>query len=57
MNYFGAGAAALAGPLLAWGGFQAVNTAGAVLLLPAVVAVILAARHRDSQPRTQSLAS
>ena len=23
MNYFGAGAAALAGPLLAWGGFQA----------------------------------
>ncbi|MFD6141731.1 MFS transporter [Promicromonospora sp. NPDC060271] len=42
MNYFGAGAAALAGPLLAWGGFQAVNTAGAVLLVPAVVTVILA---------------
>ena len=44
MNYFGAGAAALAGPLLAWGGFQAVNTAGAVLLVPAVVAVVLAVR-------------
>ncbi|MGI5188927.1 MFS transporter [Promicromonospora sp. CA-289599] len=56
MNYFGAGAAALAGPLLAWGGFQAVNTAGAVLLLPAVVTVILAVRHRDSPLRTQSLA-
>lgn len=54
MNYFGAGAAALAGPLLAWGGFQAVNTAGAILLLPAVVTVILAVRHRDSS--TQSLA-
>lgn len=44
MNYFGAGSAALAGPLLAWGGFQAVNTAGAILLVPAVVAVILAVR-------------
>ncbi|WP_129782735.1 MFS transporter [Promicromonospora panici] len=44
MNYFGAGSAALAGPLLAWGGFQAVNTAGAVLLVPAVVTVILAIR-------------
>lgn len=44
MNYFGAGAAALAGPLLAWGGFQAVNTAGAVLLVPAVVMVVLAVR-------------
>jgi MFS family permease len=48
MNYFGAGAAALAGPLLAWGGFQAVNTAGAVLLVPAVVTVILAVRARTS---------
>jgi MFS family permease len=44
MNYFGAGAAALAGPLLAWGGFQAVNTAGAILLAPAVVTVVLAVR-------------
>ena len=44
MNYFGAGAAALAGPLLAWGGFQAVNTAGAILLIPAVVTIVLAFR-------------
>lgn len=44
MNYFGAGAAALAGPLLAWGGFQAVNTAGAILLVPAVVTILLALR-------------
>lgn len=48
MNYFGAGAAALAGPLLAWGGFQAVNTAGAILLVPAVVTVILAVRARPA---------
>ncbi|MFI9485118.1 MFS transporter [Promicromonospora sp. NPDC052451] len=47
MNYFGAGSAALAGPLLAWGGFEAVNTAGALLLVPAVVVAVLAARaHR-----------
>lgn len=44
MNYFGAGAAALAGPLLAWGGFQVVNTAGAILLIPAVVTIVLAVR-------------
>lgn len=46
MNYFGAGSAALAGPLLAWGGFEVVNTAGAILLVPAVVTVVLAARSR-----------
>lgn len=46
MNYFGAGAAALAGPLLAWGGFQAVNSAGAILLVPAVVTLVLAVRAR-----------
>jgi len=52
MNYFGAGAAALAGPLLAWGGFQAVNTAGALLLIPAVVTVVLALRHPNvSEPQ------
>jgi MFS family permease len=51
MNYFGAGSAALAGPLLAWGGFQAVNTAGAILLVPAVVTVILAVRAaRPARP-------
>ncbi len=47
MNYFGAGSAALAGPLLAWGGFEAVNTAGAILLAPAVVTIILAVRSRQ----------
>lgn len=41
MNYAGAAAAAVAGPLLAWGGFQAVNIVGAVLLVPAVVTVLL----------------
>lgn len=46
MNYAGAGAAALAGPLLAFGGFQAVNVAGAILLVPAVVALGTRARTR-----------
>lgn len=50
MNYFGAASAALAGPLLAWGGFEAVNTAGAVLLAPAVVTVILAVRASRPVP-------
>ncbi len=50
MNYFGAASAALAGPLLAWGGFEAVNTAGAVLLAPAVVTVILAVRAARPGP-------
>ncbi|MGW2094718.1 MFS transporter [Promicromonospora sukumoe] len=50
MNYFGAASAALAGPLLAWGGFEAVNTAGAVLLAPAVVTVVLAVRAARPGP-------
>lgn len=37
MNYAGAGAAALAGPILAAGDFRAVNVAGAVLLLPVLI--------------------
>lgn len=37
MNYAGAGAAALAGPLLAVGGFEAVNVTAALLLFPAIV--------------------
>ena len=37
MSFGGAGAAALAGPILAFGGFQAVNIAGALLLIPALV--------------------
>lgn len=52
MNYFGAASAALAGPLLAWGGFEAVNTAGAVLLAPAVVTVVLAVRASRPVPDT-----
>lgn len=34
MNYAGALAAAVSGPLLAWGGFQAVNTVAVLLLVP-----------------------
>ncbi|GAB4086914.1 MFS transporter [Myceligenerans cantabricum] len=48
MNYAGAGAAALAGPVLALGGFQAVNVAGAILLVPAVVALVARGRTRSS---------
>lgn len=44
MNYAGAAAAAVAGPLLAWGGFAAVNTVGAVVLIPAVVVLFGASR-------------
>ncbi|WP_159619735.1 MFS transporter [Ruania rhizosphaerae] len=44
MNAAGALAAALAGPILAWGGFTAVNVAGAVLLVPAVVVLVAALR-------------
>lgn len=40
MNYAGAAAAALAGPILAFGGFRAVNLAAAVILVPAVVAAV-----------------
>lgn len=44
MNYAGAAAAALAGPMLAFGGFTAVNLAAAVLLVPAVILVVGALR-------------
>ncbi|UFU07572.1 MFS transporter [Ruania halotolerans] len=52
MNYAGAGAAALAGPILAWGGFTAVNLAGAMLLVPAVLALVaaLAAQRSPTSP-------
>jgi len=46
MNYAGAAAAALAGPILAVGGFTAVNIAALVLLLPAVIAAAAARRAR-----------
>ncbi|WP_433501108.1 MFS transporter [Sphaerimonospora sp. CA-214678] len=48
MSYAGAAAAALAGPILALGGFRAVNTAAAIILAPAVPAGIAALRRRDS---------
>jgi predicted MFS family arabinose efflux permease len=44
MNYAGAAAAAVAGPVLAWGGFAAVNGVAAVVLVPAVVMLALARR-------------
>lgn len=48
MNYAGAAAAALAGPVLALGGFRAVNLAAAVLLVPAVVLLVGALRRPES---------
>jgi hypothetical protein len=53
MNYAGAGAAALAGPMLALGGFQAVNVAGAILLIPAVIALLTRGRVRSSALATR----
>ncbi|KAB8178772.1 MFS transporter [Microbispora catharanthi] len=44
MNYAGAAAAALAGPILAAGGFRAVNIAAAVILVPAVATATAALR-------------
>lgn len=49
MNYAGAAAAALAGPVLSWGGFQAINAAGAVLLLPALACGLAAAAARSAR--------
>ncbi|MBE3010934.1 MFS transporter [Microbispora sp. NEAU-D428] len=45
MNYAGAAAAALAGPILAAGGFRAVNVAAAVILVPAVATAVAALRR------------
>lgn len=52
MNYAGASAAVLAGPILAAGGFRAVNVAAAVLLVPAAVLLVgvLRFRARENQP-------
>lgn len=44
MNYAGAAAAALAGPILALGGFHAVNAAALVILALAAVLVVLSLR-------------
>ncbi|WP_182113413.1 MULTISPECIES: MFS transporter [unclassified Actinotalea] len=51
MNYAGAGAAALAGPILAAGGFRGVNLAAAVLLVPAL-ALLLGALGAGPGPGT-----
>lgn len=45
MNYAGAAAAALAGPILAAGGFRAVNIAAAAILVPAAAAAIAVLRR------------
>ncbi|MFG1864055.1 MFS transporter [Microbispora bryophytorum] len=50
MNYAGAAAAALAGPILAAGGFHAVNVAAAVILVPAVAAATAAVRRNPGIP-------
>ena len=55
MNYAGAAVAALAGPILAAGGFRAVNLAAALLLIPAVLLAASALRattHRAT-PQTR----
>ncbi len=46
MNYAGAGAAAVAGPVLALDGFRGVNLVASVLLVPAVVLAVVAVRRR-----------
>ena len=46
MNYAGAGAAAVAGPVLALDGFRGVNLVALVLLAPAVVLAAVAVRRR-----------
>lgn len=51
MNYAGALAAVVAGPLLAGGGFQAVNVAGAVLLVPVVALLTLLTSSVAAQPK------
>ena len=48
MNYAGAAAAAVAGPVLVLGGFRAVNLVALGLLVPAVVLAVVAVRRRGS---------
>lgn len=48
MNYAGALAAVIAGPVLAWGGFPAINVIGATLLLPAVLFGVVSGVRRSS---------
>ncbi|WP_127573900.1 MFS transporter [Georgenia faecalis] len=48
MNYAGAAAAALAGPVLAVGGFHAVNIAGALILAPVLVLLVDLVRRPEA---------
>ncbi|MBD8063372.1 MFS transporter [Oceanitalea stevensii] len=50
MSYAGAAAAALAGPILAAGWFRAVNVAAALLLVPAALLAVGAARRPAATP-------
>jgi MFS family permease len=53
MNYAGAAAAAVAGPVLALGGFRAVNLVALGLLVPAVVLAVVAVRRRGSDEESE----
>lgn len=57
MNYAGAAVAALAGPILAAGGFRAVNLAAALLLVPAVILAASALRASNHGDREDQLPS
>ena len=57
MNYAGAAVAALAGPILAAGGFRAVNLAAALLLVPAVLLAVSALRANAQGERTDQVRS
>lgn len=50
MNFAGAGAAALAGPILALGGFTAVNIAAMLILVPVALVALHAGRQRGTEP-------
>ena len=52
MNYAGAASAALAGPILAFGGFERVNITASLILLPAVL--LLPRAWRAARTRSQS---
>ena len=57
MNYAGAAVAALAGPILAAGGFRAVNGVAALLLVPAVLLAMSALRANAHGERTDQVRS
>ena len=51
MNYAGAAAAAVAGPVLALGGFRLVNLVAMGLLVPAGLLPVVAVRRREAPTR------